>query len=99
MCQVARETGSIKEGFLGVREHTAAHQASAPPLSGDWQVAPPMRCECSCGWRWWDGTDGGWQGNPHVLLHLLHLIDFPQKEKKKDKPVARMKLLIKRPSD
>ena len=47
--QVARETGSIKEGFLGVRDHTTAHQAPAPPLSGDWQVAPPMRCECSCG--------------------------------------------------
>lgn len=92
MCGVAREARSPKEGLLGRRRLAGSEtlplpfRALAPPSSGNWQAAPPMRCGCC----WvgaevgvgWDGTDGRRQGNPHVLLHLLHLIDFPQKEKR-----------------
>lgn len=92
-----RQDRSTREGFVGVRDPAPAHQSPSLAPSGDWQAALPMRCGSSWGW-WWDRTDGGRHGKPHVLFHLLHLIDFPQKEKK-NKPVAWMKLLIKRPSD
>lgn len=59
---------------------------SAPPSVG--QLGAVV------GWtRWWELQKA------LALLHLLHLIDFLQKEKKINKPIARMKLLIKRPSD
>lgn len=79
-----------------VREPPLISRPLDTPSFDNWQAAPPMGGGFQLG-RWWDGTDGGRQGNPRVVLHLLYLIDFPWKGG--EKPVARMKLLIKRPSD
>lgn len=83
MCGVTSETGSTKGRFPGSQRPSPCSSLSLAPPPCDWHASPPMRYEHSWGWLWWDGTDGGRQGKPHVLLHLLHLIDFPQKEKNK----------------